>query len=170
MYPRSHCIDALKTAMPAPGPPSSCSASTSQSSRNSSAIGADLSPIFVSGCPTARPGVSRSTRKLQRPAKRNVRSVDAKTTKRSASGALVTNVFVPLRTYRPPRSVAVVLRLKASEPESGSDIACPATIDPSQSPGRYRRFWRSVPKDTSGVSQAQSCALRAKMNPLSVQP
>ena len=70
------------------------------------------------------------------PAKPFARSVVAKTTNTSATGALVMNVFVPFRTYATPRRCAVVSSANASEPESGSVIPCAPISEPSQSPGR----------------------------------
>ena len=74
---------------------------TSQSSRNTSAMGEVRNPILWSGSPTVRPGVDRSTRNAHKPMKPRARLVVAKTRKRSATGALVTKVFEPLRTQPP---------------------------------------------------------------------
>jgi hypothetical protein len=126
-------------------------------------------PIFESGLPTVKPGVSRSSRNAVTPAKPSSLSIVAKTRKRSLSGAFVTNVFDPSSTYSSPSLRAVVERLNASEPDAGSLIPWAATREPSASPGRYCCFCSSLPKRITGVSIAHSCALRENRSPLSVQ-
>src|SRR5215213_3821706 len=97
MQARSHAIEELNSAIPAPGRPSRASAGTAQSSRKTSLIGDVLSPILCSGCPRVRPGVERTTRNAHRPAN-PLLGVVANTTTTSATGAFVTNVLDPLST------------------------------------------------------------------------
>ena len=98
MQLRSHVIEELKITMPPPGLPSRQASPTSQPSKKSSLIGDVRRPIFESGLPTVSPGVPFSITKPVTPAKPAVRSVVAKTTKTSLSGAFVTNVLEPFRT------------------------------------------------------------------------
>src|SRR5438132_12498843 len=108
MQLRSQRIEELNSAIPAPGLPRSWSPETTQSSRKITLIGDDLRPIFESFCPIVKPGVSRSSRNAQRLANPRARSVVANTRNSSLSGAFVTKVFEPLRTYPSPLGVAVV--------------------------------------------------------------
>src|SRR3954447_21792865 len=93
-------------------------AGTLQSCRWISAVGDDRQPILSSSRPTTKPGVVVSTQKAVGPL-----SVRARTLQTSAIGPLVMKIFVPLRTYSSPSLVAVVLKLAASEPDSGSVLA-----------------------------------------------
>ena len=67
---------------------------TSVPSKTTSLIGEVRRPILWIGRPVATPGVSGSTRKAQRPASPAERSVVAKTTNTSATGALVMKVLL----------------------------------------------------------------------------
>jgi hypothetical protein len=98
MYPRSQSMARLKIAMSAPSRPRIASAGTRQPSKTSSLMGEVRSPIFRAGGPTVSPGASRSTRKADSPANPNFGSVEAKTTNRPPTGALVMKVFDPSRT------------------------------------------------------------------------
>ena len=60
--------------------------------------------------------------------------------------------------------------LKMSEPASASLAPLAPTSVPSQRPGRYRRFWSSVPYRRIGIELVQSEAFIAKIRPLSGQP
>jgi hypothetical protein len=136
MQLRSHSIEELKMAMPAPSGPRTFSMGTWQSSRYTSLMGEVRSPIFWMGGPVDRPGVVRSTRNAEMAENPLDRSVEAKMRNTSARGALVTKVFDPLSAKPSPRRSANEARLKASEPEAGSVIAWTPMIDPSQRPGR----------------------------------
>ena len=140
MQLRSQSIDVLKIARPAPDGPKRLSGGTSQSWKLISPIGEVRNPILWISRLTDRPGVSRSTRKAETPANPWVGSVLAKTTKMSATGAFVMKVLFPLRMKPRPFLSARVPRLKASDPEAGSVIACTPMIDPSHRPGRKRLF------------------------------
>ena len=74
-------------------------------------------------------------------------SVVAKQRNRSATGPAVIQVLRPLRIQRSPRRSARVRMAKMSEPASGSLAPLAPSRLPSHRPGRYRRFWASVPKD-----------------------
>jgi hypothetical protein len=57
--------------------------------------------------------------------------------------------------------------LNASDPESGSVIACTPMRSPEISPGRYACFCAGVPNFTSGSCRLHICAFSEKMSPLS---
>ena len=122
------------------------------------------------GWPTERPGVPRSTRKAVIPMNPRALLTVPKITKRSATGALVTKIFEPWRTYVSPRRSAVVDRPKASDPESGSVMPCAPIHSPLISLGRYVRFWDSEPNLRMGTWTLHIWALTPKMSPLSRHP
>ena len=68
MQMRSHSIEAVKIAGPAPSLPSWLDAGTSQSSNDSSAIGEVRSPILCSLRLMLKPGVPFSTMNAEMPA------------------------------------------------------------------------------------------------------
>ena len=69
MQLRSHSMDELKMAMPAPSGPSRLSTGTRQSSSAISPIGEVRRPIFSKPLLTISPGVALSTRNADRPAR-----------------------------------------------------------------------------------------------------
>src|SRR6476620_8952820 len=145
MQPRSQVIDRVKSQLPAPSFPSRFSSGTSQSVKNTSAIGDVRTPIFWILRETSSPGAHFSTRKALMPDAPFALSVAAKTRITSAIGPLVTKILLPFRMYLAPFLAAVVARLKASEPLFGSLIALPPMREPLQSPGRNFFFCASVP-------------------------
>jgi len=90
--------EALKILGPAPSSPNRLSNGTTQSSRMTSPIGDVRRPIFSMFRLTLKPGVPLSTKKAVTPPLRLAGSTVAKTRARLATGAFVTNIFVPLRT------------------------------------------------------------------------
>ena len=94
----------------------------------------------------------------------------AKTTKTSATGPPVIQIFRPLRTQQSPSRVARVVMLKMSEPAAGSLAALAPKRLPSQRPGSQRRRWSSVPNLRIGIVTVQSEAFSAKTSPVSGQP
>src|SRR6266581_7067106 len=169
MQPRSQVIDRVKSQLPAPSLLSKFSSGTSQSSKNTSAIGDVRTPIFSSFRATFIPGESFSTRKALIPFGPRVLSTVAKTTSRSATGPLVTKILLPLRKYLEPFLTAVVARLNASEPLLGSLMALPPMSVPLQRPGKYFFFCASVPLERTGITAVHRCALMEKSRPLSLQ-
>src|SRR2546423_3729187 len=168
MQPRSQVIDLVNKNVPPPSLPSRFSSGTSQFSKNTSAIGDVRNPIFSSLRATFIPGESFSTKKALIPSGPRVLSTVAKTTRRSATGPLVTKILLPLRMYLEPFLVAVVARLNASEPLLGSLMALPPMNVPLQRPGRYFFFWASDPLYTSGMIAVHIWALIEKRRPLSL--
>ena len=76
--------------------------------------------------------------------------VRAKTTNRSAIGALVMNRFCPLMTQpSPSRGARCVRRPAGSEPAPGSVSANEATTSPAAIRSSHRFFCSSVPNPTS---------------------
>jgi len=66
----------------------------------------------------------------------NILKSKMKSTMTSASGPLVIQAFLPLRTHLSPFFVAVVCKEITSEPASGSLIAIAPIYSPLQSLGR----------------------------------
>ena len=77
-------------------------------------------PSLCSASPTENPGVSFSTMNALIPRVPRSGSVLAKTMYTSANGALVMNIFDPLRVYPSACSVAVAVPAPASVPAAGS--------------------------------------------------
>ncbi len=100
-------------------------------SRVTSAVQAPSWPIFLSLGPTVMPGVSAGTRNTAMPGWPGRASpVRAKTTKRSAIGALVMYCLVPSRTQSSPSRRAFVRSPAGFEPAPGSVSANEATTSP----------------------------------------
>src|SRR5208282_2370218 len=95
---RSHSIDELKIAIPAPSFPNKFSAGTSQSVRIISPMGEVRKPILSRLLLTVKPDVPFVTRKAQAPDKPLPGLIVAKTITTSATGALVMYSLDPLRT------------------------------------------------------------------------
>src|ERR1700751_1451769 len=91
MQLRSHAIDELKIAIPAPSGPRRFPAGTAQSASTISPIGEVRRPILSMLRVTLNPGVLLSTRKAEMPASLEVDALGcvAKTSTTSATGALV---------------------------------------------------------------------------------
>ena len=119
---RSQSMEWLKIVMPSPLAPSTADLGSRQSSKASSLIGDVWSPSLWNGEPMVRPGVSRGTRNAVSPAQPLAGSSVAKITKMSATGALVMNVLLPVRTQPSSLAVARVLIENESDPAPGSVI------------------------------------------------
>ena len=89
---------------PPVSPPNRCSAGTSTSSRRISPVTEPRTDIFSIALPRVIPRiVARSSRKSAMFSMPRWSDVFAATVSISATGALVTHVFVPRNTYRSPR-------------------------------------------------------------------
>jgi hypothetical protein len=116
---------------PPVSPPSTCSAGTSTPSRTISPVSDARTAIFSIFLPRLMPGMCRRSRRksamffMPRSA-----DVFAATVRTSATGALVTHVFVPESTQRSPRFSARVVMPATSDPALGSVSANVATVSP----------------------------------------
>ena len=107
------------------------------------------------------PEAAVGTMKALRPLAPSPSPVRAKTTARSAMGALEIHVFSPSRTHSSPSRRAVVASAATSEPASASLSANAAMVSPEATPGSQSRLWRSVP--TSEIGPLPSpCMAKAK--------
>jgi len=136
MQLRSQVIAELKIAIPAPSAPRRLAAGTRQPSSTTSPIGEVRRPILSRPRLTVNPGVPFSTRKAEMPAILGRPGCAAKTSTTSETGALVMYSLVPFSTYPSPSRSARVRRANASDPDSGSVIACTPMRSPDISPGR----------------------------------
>src|SRR5262249_30636409 len=149
---RSHSNVSLPTEMnPQSRSPSRFSSGTSHSSNESSAVTEVRFPIFARSLPTDNPGESRSTMNAEMPLLPAARLVEANTMNTLAIGALVMNILEPLRTHRPDRSSAVVLKAAASEPDDGSVSPKAPTLSADASFGRYLCLGYSVQRSKMGT-------------------
>src|SRR5262244_291631 len=109
---------------PPVSPPRTLASGTSTSSSRISPVTDARTAILSIGLPSVTPRmVRRSTRKSAMFFSPRSPDVFAATVNTSATGALVTHVFVPRSTQRSPRRSARVARLATSEPAFGSVIA-----------------------------------------------
>ena len=103
-------------------------------------------PLFFSARPTEKPGVPRSTAKIERPREPLAAgSVRAATNTRSASTPLVMNILLPLITQWSPSRWARVRIDATSEPASGSVTATAVISSPRWTAGSQRAFCSADP-------------------------
>src|SRR6202161_4838849 len=131
-------------------PPIRAPAATRTSVKRTSAVQAPSCPILASLAPTSTPGASAGTRKTAMPGPASSAGrVRAKTTNRSATGALVMNRFSPVITQSPsaPSRIALVRNPAGFDPApcsvNANEATCPDASDSSQV-----AFCSSVPNPT----------------------
>ena len=143
---------------PCPTFPSIFSTGTCTSSNTTSHVLEPRIPILFSSCPAVIPGVSALTINAVNPLCPRERSTVAKTTKMSATPALVIKHFLPLIMYSSPTSFAVVLPEATSEPASGS-VRANAPQPPGQMTSAYIFFCASVPYRSTGFNERPVAAM-----------
>ena len=138
--------------------------------KTSSVIGDVRSPIFLKGCPSSSPGVSRSTRNAERPAKPLLRIRRREHDEQIRHRGVRDEGLGPVEDEPARSRGAVVVSANASEPDPGSVMAWTPMSEPSQSAGRYLCFCSSVPNLTIGISHDHIWAPSEKSRPLSRHP
>lgn len=154
----------MATRKPRSGSPRTSSAVTGTPSNSRVPIGCGES---MSRAEPVSPGRSDGTRNAVMPREPAPGVVRAKTTAKSASGALEIQHFSPLSAQPAGVCSAARLRAAASEPAPGSLSANAATARPARTSGSQRSRWAGVPAWTIGVvpSPWRASAVSASVQP-----